>query len=311
MGVSGDRVFNIGSAVVAATAAVILAITAYTLITGSVPILQKEGLYFFYGTKWNPAVGHEIYGALPYLEGTLATSAIALIIGVPLSLGIAIFLAEMSPSAIRVPISYLVELLAAVPSVIYGLWGLFVFRFYVRDYLEVPLNRYLGWIPTFSGTPYGLDVLTAGLILAIMIIPTVSSISREVLRAVPNPIREGAYSIGATRWEVVSKWVLSYGRSGIFGAAILGLGRAVGETMAVTMVIGNTVGPAAVPTSLLKGSQTMASLIASNVRDSSSPLSFSAYIGVGLMLMILGLTINVVAQLMVTRLFKVKGGAVE
>jgi phosphate transport system permease protein len=311
MGISGDRIFNIVTAVVAATAAVILAITAYTLINGSVPIVQNEGLSFFTGIKWNPAVGREIYGALPYLEGTLVTSAIALIIGVPLSLGIAIFLAEMSPPTIRVPISYLVELLAAVPSVIFGLWGLFVFRFYVRDYVEVPLNKYLGWIPTFSGTPYGLDVLTAGLILAIMIIPTVSSISREVLRAVPSPIREGAYSIGATRWEVVSKWVISYGRSGIFGAAILGLGRAVGETMAVTMVIGNTVGPAAVPTSLLKGSQTMASLIASNVRDSSSPLSFSAYIGVGLMLMILGLAINVIAQLMVTRLFKVKGGAVE
>jgi phosphate transport system permease protein len=217
----------------------------------------------------------------------------------------------MSPPTVRVPISYLVELLAAVPSVIYGLWGLFVFRFYVRDYLEVPLNKYLGWIPAFKGTPYGLDVLTAGLILAIMIIPTVSSISREVLRAVPNPIREGAYSIGATRWEVVSKWVVSYGRSGIFGAAILGLGRAVGETMAVTMVIGNSVGPDAVPTSLLKPSQTMASLIASNVRDASDPLSFSAYIGVGLMLLILGLSINVIAQVMVTRLLKVKGGAVE
>lgn len=311
MGISGDRIFNIVTAVVTASAGVILAITAYTLITGSVPIVQDEGLSFFSGIKWNPVVGREVYGALPYLEGTLVTSAIALIIGVPLSLGIAIFLAEMSPAAVRVPISYLVELLAAVPSVIFGLWGLFVFRFYVRDYLEVPLNRYLGWIPTFKGTPYGLDVLTAGLILAIMIIPTVSSISREVLRAVPNPIREGAYSIGATRWEVVSKWVLSYGRSGIFGAAILGLGRAVGETMAVTMVIGNTVGPAAIPTSLLKGSQTMASLIASNVRDSSSPLSFSAYIGVGLMLMILGLAINVIAQLMVTRLLKVRGGAVE
>jgi len=311
MGISGDRIFNVVTAVVAATAAVILAITAYSLASGSVPILQKEGLSFFTGIKWNPNPEHEVFEALPYLEGTLVTSAIALIIGVPLSLGIAIFLAEMSPTAVRVPISYLVELLAAVPSVIYGLWGLFVFRFYVRDYVEVPLNKYLGWIPTFSGTPYGLDVLTAGLILAIMIIPTVSSISREVLRAVPNPIREGAYSIGATRWEVVSKWVLSYGRSGIFGAAILGLGRAVGETMAVTMVIGNTVGPAAVPTSLLKGSQTMASLIAANVRDASDPLSFSAYIGVGLMLMFLGLAINIIAQVMVTRLFKVRGGAVE
>jgi phosphate transport system permease protein len=311
MGLSGDKIFHFVSAVVGGTAIVILAFTAYTLISGSIPVLQTFGLGFFTGVKWNPVAGREVFGALPYLEGTLVTSAIAILIGVPLSLGIAIFLAEMSPTRIRVPISYLVELLAAVPSVIFGLWGLFVFRFYVRDYIETPLNTYLGWIPTFSGTPYGLDVLTAGLILAIMIIPTVSSVSREVLLAVPNSIREGGYSIGATRWEVVSKWVLSYGRSGIFGATILGLGRAVGETLAVTMVIGNTVGPAAIPTSLLKGSQTMASLIASNVRDASSPLAFSAYIGVGLLLMILGLGINVVAQLMVTRLLNVKGGAVE
>src|ERR1022692_778836 len=153
MMVSGDKIFHIVSAAATATAAVILAITAYTLVTGSTTILQKEGLSFFTGIKWNPEAGKEVYGALPYLEGTLVTSAIALIIGVPLSLGIAIFLAEMSPSAIRVPISYLVELLAAVPSVIYGLWGLFVFRFYVRDYIEIPLHTYLGWIPTFSGTP--------------------------------------------------------------------------------------------------------------------------------------------------------------
>ena len=151
MGVSGDRIFNIASAVIAATAAVILAITAYTLITGSSLILQTEGLSFFTGIKWNPAVGHEVYGALPYLEGTLVTSAIALIIGVPLSLGIAIFLAEMSPSTVRVPISYLVELLAAVPSVIYGLWGLFVFRFYVRDYLESPSTSILDGSPLSVG----------------------------------------------------------------------------------------------------------------------------------------------------------------
>ena len=311
MTISGDRVFNLTSAIIAGSALAILAVTALTLISGSIPVLNQFGLGFFTGEKWNPVVGREVFGALPYLLGTLVTSGIALLVGVPLSLGIAIFLSEMSPPAIRVPISYLVELLAAVPSVIYGLWGVFVFRFYVRDYLEVPMSRYLGWIPAFSGTPFGLDVLTAGLILTIMIIPTVSSISREVLRAVPNSIREAGYSIGATRWEVVRNWVLNYGRSGIFGAVILGLGRAVGETMAVTMVIGNTVGPAAMPTSLLKGSQTMASLIASNVRDAGDPLVFSAYIGVGLMLMILGLSINVIAQLMVSRLLKVKGGAVE
>lgn len=307
---SGDAAFKLLAAVLAASALVILAVTGATLLSGSVPILQQFGLGFFAGSKWDPV--KNIFGAFPYLLGTLATSAIALVLGVPLSLGIAIFLVEMAPSAIRVPVSYLVELLAAVPSVIYGLWGLFVLRFWVVDYLETPLSNYFGWIPIFSGTPFGLDVFTAGIILAIMIIPTVSSVTREVIAAVPGSIREGAYSIGATRWEVVRKWVLSYGRSGIFAAAILGLGRAVGETMAVTMVIGNTVGPAAIPTSLFKGSQTMSSLIANGFLETTpGSTEQAAYIAVGLLLLILGLSINVIAQVLVTRVLKVKGGAVE
>jgi phosphate transport system permease protein len=309
---SGDNLFKILATILAASAVVILAVTGYTLFTGSLPVLQRFGLYFFVGTQWNPVAGREIFGALPYLLGTLVTSGIALLIGVPLSLGIAIFLVEMAPTTVRVPISYLVELLAAVPSVIYGLWGLFVFRFWILNYIEAPLSTYLGWLPVFSGTPFGLDVLTAGIILAIMIIPTVSSVSREVIQAVPDSIREGAYSIGATKWEVIRHWVLSYGRSGLFGAVILGLGRAVGETMAVTMVIGNTIGPAAIPTSLFKPSQTMSSLIANGFLEATpASLELPAYIGVGLILLLLSLFINVVAQVMVTRVLKVKGGAVE
>jgi len=309
---SGDSLFKVLAALLAGSALAILLAAGYTLTGGSIHVLQAFGGYFFTGTSWNPVVGREIFGALPYLLGTLVTSAIALVIGVPISLGIAIFLSEMSPRRVRVPISYLVELLAAVPSVVYGLWGLFVLRFFVVDYIEMPLSTYFGWIPAFSGAPFGLDVLSAGIILSIMIIPTVSSVSREVISAVPDSVREGAYSIGATRWEVIRNWVLSYGRSGLFGAAVLGLGRAVGETMAVTMVIGNTIGPAAVPTSLLRGSQTMASLIANGFLEASpGTLEISAYIGVGLILMILALVINVLAQLMVTRLLKVRGGPVE
>ena len=309
---TADNGFKIIVGSLAAAAAIILLLTGTTLLNGAIPVIDRFGLYFFTGTKWNPVPGREIFGALPYLEGTLATSAIALLVGVPVSFGIAIFVVEMAPRAIRVPVSYLVELLAAVPSVIYGLWGLFVFRFWVADYIETPLNRYLGWIPAFSGAPFGLDVLTAGLILAIMIIPTVSSISREVISAVPNSVREGAYSIGATKWEVIRNWVLSYGRSGLFGAVILGLGRAVGETMAVTMVIGNTVGPAAIPTSLFKGSQTMSSLIANGFLEASpGTLEISAYIGVGFILLILGLAINIFAAVLVSKVLKVKGGAVE
>jgi phosphate transport system permease protein len=218
----------------------------------------------------------------------------------------------MAPRAVRVPISYFVDILAAVPSVIYGLWGLFILRYWLVDYIEKPLSTYFGWIPIFSGTPYGLDVFTAGVILAIMIVPTISSVSREVIKAVPNSIREGAYSIGATRWEVISNWVLSYGRSGLFGAVILGLGRAIGETMAVTMVIGNTVGPAAIPTSLFKGSQTMSSLIANGFLEATpASLELPAYIGVGLLLLLLSLAINVIAEIMVSRVLKVKGGAIE
>jgi phosphate transport system permease protein len=255
--------------------------------------------------------GREIFGALPYLLGTLVTSAIALAIAVPLSIGIAVFLVEMAPRTLRVPINYLIELLAAVPSVIYGLWGLFIFHFFIRDYIEIPLNTYLGWIPIFSGTPRGLDIFTAGCILAIMIIPTVASISREVISAVPNSIREGAYSIGATKWEVIRHWVISYGRSGIFGAVILGLGRAVGETMAVTMVIGNAPGATAMPTSLFNPGQTMASLVANGFLEATGKLEVSAYIGVGLILLIMSLVINLGAHFMVTRVLKVKGGAIE
>lgn len=314
---SGDNLFEVLAAVLAASAVAILIITAYTLFTGSLPVLQQFGLYFFTGTKWNPNPTTQsplIFGALPYVLGTLVTSGIALLVGVPLSLGIAIFLVEMAPKTLRVPISYLVELLAAVPSVIYGLWGLFVLRFWMLDYIETPLSTYLGWFPAFSGSPFpGLNVLTAGIVLAIMIIPTVSSVSREVIQAVPDSIREGAYSIGATKWEVIRNWVLSYGRSGIFGAVILGLGRAVGETMAVTMVIGNGVGPSAIPTSLFIRGQTMASLIASNYLETTlgNPLERAAYIGVGLILLLIALSINVIAQVMVTRVLKVKGGAVE
>jgi phosphate transport system permease protein len=249
---------------------------------------------------------------LPYVLGTLSTSGIALLIGVPLSLGIAIFLVEMAPRSLSVPISYLVELLAAVPSVIYGLWGIFVFRYWMRDYIEKPLSAVFGWLPIFSGTPNGLDIFTAGAILAIMIIPTVASLSKEVLTAVPNSIREGAYSIGATKWEVIHRWVLSYGRSGIFGAIILGLGRAVGETMAVTMLIGNATSISAMPSSLFNPGQTLASLIANGFFDATiGSLTSSAYIGAGLALLFISLLINIGAHLIMTRVFKVKGGAVE
>jgi phosphate transport system permease protein len=308
---TGDNVFKIVAGVVVASAAVILLITAYVLITGSTLVLQGSGINFLTGVNWISAEGRESFGVLPYVLGTLITSGIALIIGVPLSLGIAIFLVEMAPKAVRIPTSYLVELLAAVPSVIFGLWGLFVLRFWVLNFFEKPLSATLGWLPIFSGTPFGLDFLTAGIILAIMIIPTVASVSREIISAVPNSVREAAYSIGATKWEVIRFWVLSYGRSGIFGAIILGLGRAVGETMAVTKVIGNATGPRAMPSSLFAPGQTLPSLVANGFLEAPTPLEKSAYMGAALVLLLISLLINVIAQVMVTRVLKVKGGAVE
>jgi phosphate transport system permease protein len=308
---AGDAIFKVAAGVLVASAAVILFATLYVLSTGSTTVLQRFGLSFFTGVNWNPVEGRESFGVLPYILGTLVTSGIALLIGVPLSLGIAIFLAEMAPKAIRVPVSYLIELLAAVPSVIFGLWGLFVLRFWVLNYIEKPVNAHLGWISIFSGTPFGLDLFTAGIILAIMIIPTVASISRDVIGAFPDYIREAAYGIGATKWEVIRHWVLSYGRSGILGAIILGLGRAIGETMAVTMVIGNAVGPNAMPTSLFQPGQTLPSLMANGFLEAPTPLEKAAYMGAGLVLLLISLLINIVAHIMVSRVLKVKGGAVE
>ncbi|MCL4436027.1 MAG: phosphate ABC transporter permease subunit PstC [Thaumarchaeota archaeon] len=309
---SGDLFFKLLTLVLASGVIITIILMVIELLTGSLAVLERFGVGFVTGVNWNPVAGREAFGILPYILGTLVTSALALLIGVPISLGIAIFLSEMAPNAVRTPLSFLIELLAAVPSVVYGLWGIFILRFWVKDYIETPLSTYLGFIPGLQGTPFGLDILTAGIILAIMIIPTVSAVSREIMNAVPDSQREAAYSIGATRWETIRIGVLSYARSGIFGAAILGLGRAVGETMAVTMVIGNTVGPAALPTSLLKGGQTMASLIANEFNEADpTSLHPSALIGVGLVLFLFALAINIFAQFLVWRVLKVRGGAVE
>lgn len=292
---------------------VMIILVAFSVGNGSKDVFLKEGFFsFLSGTDWNSVEGRESYGALPYIIGTLISSALAVAIGVPISLGIAIFLSEMAPPKASVPLSFIIELLAAVPSIIYGLWALFVFRFWVRDLVETPLhNAFGGSIPFFAKTPFGLDVFTAGIVLAIMIIPIVSSISREVIKAVPNSQREAAYSLGATRWETVRIAIFPYAKSGLLGAAILGLGRAIGETILVTMIIGNTIGIAAIPTSLFSQSQTLSSLIANEFNEASSNLQLSALIGLGAVLLILTLGINVGARLLVSRMVKVSAGGRE
>ena len=274
----------------------LLAALAYELYSGSLPTINAFGLSFLTGTTWDPY--HEIYGALPFIYGTLLTSLIALLIGLPISLGVAIFLTERlkTRTSLGYVIGTLVELLAAVPSVIFGLWGLYFLKPFMVTYIETPLHVNLGFIPLFAGTPFGLDFLTAGIILAIMIIPTVSAITRDVLNAVPNSQREAMYSLGATNWEMLRKAVLPYARSGIFGATILGLGRAVGETMAVTMVVGNAPN---ITADLFKPGYTLASLIANQFFESANT---SPFIEIGLVLFFLALAINIFARLMLWRL---------
>ncbi|TAK16504.1 MAG: phosphate ABC transporter permease subunit PstC, partial [Nitrosarchaeum sp.] len=213
-----DKVFKIGATVAGTYVLVIVVLIAFQLISESYPIWEKEGLSFITKTDWNAVEDRESFGALPYILGTLTTSAIAMMIGVPLSIGIAMFISD-APQKIGAPLGFMVELLAAVPSVIYGLWGLFVFRIYFRDWFETPLHNAFGdniWL--FSGNPYGLDILTASVILAIMIIPTVSAVSREIMKAVPQQQKEAAYMLGATKWEMFKLAIFPYSKTGLIGA---------------------------------------------------------------------------------------------
>lgn len=299
----GDRLFKCIIMIAASYTLLMLLLVVVSLVDGSYEAFSIEGIGFIFGTDWNPVEGRESYGALPYVIGTLISSGIAMAIGVPISMGIAVFLSEIAPSKVRMPLSFLIETLAAVPSIIYGLWALLVFRYWIKDYIEVPLNEaFGGTIPFFARTPFGLDVFTAGIVLAIMIIPIVSSISRDVIRAVPNSQREAAYSLGATRLQTIRNVVLPYGRSGLLGASILGLGRAVGETMLVTMVIGNAIGLAAIPNSLFSPSQTLSSLIANEFNEAVTTFHSSALIALGIILFGLTMGINVLAQTMVSKI---------
>jgi phosphate transport system permease protein len=293
----GDKVFRWIVFAAAGYSLLMLALVVLSIGEGSLDVFAKEGLAFFVTTDWNPVEGRESYGALPYIVGTL---------GVPVSLGIAVFVSEIAPPKVGTPIGYVVEVLAAIPSIVYGLWGLFVFRFWVLDLIERPMQRAFDW-----PTPFGLDILTAGIVLSIMIIPIISSISREILKAVPNTQREAAYGLGATRFETVRKFVFPYAKAGLLGAAILGLGRAVGETIAVTMLIGNAVGIAAIPDGIYAPSQTLSSVIANEFNEAVTQFHISALIGLAAVLFVITMAINVGAQLLVRRMAKVAPGVKE
>jgi phosphate transport system permease protein len=264
------------------------------LVQRSALAWQKFGIHFFFGSEWDPVSGG--FGALPFIYGTVVSSLVAVVIAVPLAVAVAVFVTEMCPRPLRKPISYATELLAAIPSVIYGLWAMFILVPILRAYVEPWLMKYLGWTGLFAGPAYGIGMLAAGVVMAIMIIPIISSITREVLVVVPQPQREAALALGATRWEMIRMAVLRNARAGIMGAVILGLGRALGETMAVTMVIGNN---PAIAKSLLAPGYTMASVIANEFNEATSDLHRSALIEIGLALFLVTIIVNILAGLMV------------
>jgi phosphate transport system permease protein len=271
------------------------------LVIDAMPAITRFGFSFFTSSTWNPV--KEAFGALPAIYGTLLSSIIGLIIAVPISLGAAIFLVELAPGWLQGPASLVIEMLAAIPSVIIGLWGLYVMVPVVRSPIESWLGSHLGSLPFFQGPPFGIGFLSAGLILAVMIIPIITAVSRDAIRAVPNEQREAMYAMGATRWETIRKAVLPYCRSGIIGAIILGLGRALGETMAVTMVIGNSYKMTA---SLFSPGSTIASQIALQFGDASSGVYTGSLVELALILFGVTLLVNVVARSLVWRMTSLK-----
>lgn len=266
---------------------------AYEMYHGSHLSIEKFGWRFLTGTQWDPVA--EQYGALAFIVGTVLSSLLALLIALPLSIGTAIFLAEWAPAWIERPVSFTVELLAAIPSIVYGLWGVFVLVPFLRSTVQPFLLRHAGFIPFINGAPYGFGLFAAGVILAIMILPVITSISRDVLKSIPQPQREAAYALGATRWET-TRIVLASAKSGIFGATLLGLGRAVGETMAVTMVIGNR---PEIPHALFDPAYSMASVIANEFTEATSDLYISSLIEIALILFVLTIILNSFARLIV------------
>ena len=291
----GDTIFKWITLVMAASVAALIVLVGWQMWKGSQLAIQKFGLGFLTSSTWDPV--REEFGALPFIFGTVVSSLIALIIAVPLSIATAVYLTELAPPRLRQPIVSIVEMLAAVPSVIFGLWGIFVMIPWLREHVFPWLQKFLGFLPLFRGPVYGVSMLAAGIIIAIMILPIITSVSREILRSVPDLQREAAYGLGATRWEVTRIAVLSYAKRGLCGAVILGLGRALGETMAVTMVIGNRPEIAA---SLLAPGYTLASVIANEFTEATTDVYLSALFEIGLVLFGVTILTNILAQLLIS-----------
>jgi phosphate transport system permease protein len=301
-GNAGDAVFRalmFGAALLLLliVGSMILALASHSTLS-----IRQFGFGFLTSREWNPVKGQ--FGALAFIYGTVASSLIALLISVPLSLGIAVFLVEQAPPFLSRPITFLVELLAAIPSVVYGLWGIFVLAPFLRLHVEPPLARWFGWLPLFQGTITGIGLLTGGVILAIMVTPIISAVVRDVLSAVPNTQREAALALGATKWETTLV-VLGNGAPGIAGAVILGLGRAIGETMAVTMVIGNR---PEISASLFQPSYTLASVIANEFTEATADIYLSSLVELGLILFLVTFVVNAIARLLVWKVTRQTAG---
>ena len=294
-GNTGDAIFRAAMFGVALFVMLIVVAMIVGLASHSTLSIRQFSFGFLTNREWNPIKGQ--FGALAFIYGTIVSSLIALIISVPLSLGIAIFLVEQAPYYLSRPITFLVELLAAIPSVVYGLWGIFVLAPFLRVYVEPPLARWVGWLPLFQGPITGIGLLTGGIILAIMVTPIISAVVRDVLSAVPNTQREAALALGATKWETTLV-VLVNGAPGIAGAVILGLGRAIGETMAVTMVIGNR---PEISASLFQPSYTLASVIANEFTEATADIYLSSLVELGLILFVVTFVVNAIARLLVWR----------
>jgi len=299
----GDNIFRLVTRGAALAVLVILGGVIVSLIVGSIPALKAFGLEFPFSQSWNPVT--EKFGALAPIYGTLVTSFIAMLIAVPIGLMVAFFLTELCPMMLRRPIAIAIELLAGIPSIIYGIWGLFVFAPFMQDHVQPLLIGLFGNIPVlsslFAGPPYGIGVLTSALILAIMVLPFITSISRDVFEAVPPVLKEAAYGIGCTTWEVFRKVVLPYTRVGVIGGVMLGLGRALGETMAVTFVIGNA---HKVSASLLAPGTTISATIANEFTEAVGDLYTSSLIALGLILFVITFIVLTIARLLLARIEK-------
>ncbi len=295
----GDRTFKWLTIVSALLIPLLMGGVFLVLLDQSLPALKRFGFGFLTSQEWNPVTGQ--FGAASSIYGTLVSTLIAMLIAVPLSIALALFLVELAPPRLSRVVSTIIELLAAIPSIIYGMWGLFVFAPFMARYIQPALGQILGWLPLFQGPPMGLGMLTAGIILAFMVLPFICAITRDVFSLVPSVVKEAAFGLGATTWEVTYKVTIPYGLVGIIGAVFLGLGRALGETMAVTFVIGNS---HHISASLFAAGNSIASTLANEFSEATEALYISALIELGLILFVITYAVQMLSQMLLKRMYR-------